>query len=156
MTWRWSFRPRDLDLQALDRGIDIAHRAAAARLLAQHVPGLQRVAQLELEAALRDLADPREAELEMRREPIRREAVAGLAEIGEHVAEILPDEMRQHEIVVQARAPAAERPLVGTLPELGDQAAQQRLLRHAHAPVRRHLEGAQLQQPAPAGGRRRA
>ncbi len=61
--------------------------------------------------------------------------------------------MRQHEIVVQARAPAAERPLVGPVPELGDEAAQQGLLRHAHAPVRRHLEGAQLQQAAPAGRR---
>ncbi len=33
----------DLDLQALDRAVDIAHHAAAARLLAEHVPGLERM-----------------------------------------------------------------------------------------------------------------
>ena len=107
--------------------------------------------QFEFEAALRDFTQPREAELEMRCEPVGRERVARLAEVGEHVVEVLPHEMRQHEIVVQARAPAAERPFVGTVPEFGHEAAQQRLLRHAHAPVRRHLEGAQLEQAATAG-----
>ncbi len=87
----------------------------------------------------------------MRREPIGLEAIAGGAEIVEHVGEVLPHEVRQHEIVVQSRAPAAQPLLVGPVPERSDQAAQQRLLCHAHAPVRRHLEGAQLQEPAPAG-----
>ncbi len=89
----------------------------------------------------------------MRREPLGLEAIPCFAQVDEHVAEILPDEVRQHEIVVQARAPAAERALVGAVPEPGDQAAQQRLLGHAHAPVRRHLESAQLEQSTPAGGR---
>ncbi len=142
----------DLDLQALDGAVDIAHRAAAARLLAQYVPGLESMAQLEREAALGDAADQREAELEMRCEPLGLEAVACGAEIVEHVGEVLPHEVRQHEIVVQASAPATQPPLVGAIPEGRDQATQHRLLRHAHAPVRRHLEGAQLQKPAPAGG----
>ena len=109
MTWRSVDQPGDLDLQALDRAVDIAHRAAAARLLAQHVPRLQRVAQFQRDAALRHLADPREAELEVRREPGGLEAIAGLGQIGQHVGEILPDEVRQQEIVVQARAPARQR-----------------------------------------------
>jgi hypothetical protein len=59
----------DLELQALDRGIDEAHRAARGRFLAEHVPRLERVAQLDLQAAAGDLADLGEAELVMRREP---------------------------------------------------------------------------------------
>ena len=40
----------DFDLQALDRRIDVAGRAAAARLFAQHVPGLDGLAQFEIHA----------------------------------------------------------------------------------------------------------
>ncbi len=85
--------PLDLDLQPLDRGIDEAHGAARRAFLAEHVPGLERVAQLEPHAAVVDRAVEREAELALRLEPGRIEAVAGAAEIVEHVEEILPDEM---------------------------------------------------------------
>ena len=108
---------RDLDLQAFDGAIDVAHRAATARLLAQHVPRFERVAQFHLDAALRHFADQREAELEVRREPLRIERVARCAEAAQHVLEILMHEMRQHEIVVQARAPAAQLLLVRAIPE---------------------------------------
>ena len=40
----------DLHLQALHRGIDVAHRAARRALLAHDVPGLERLAQLDLGA----------------------------------------------------------------------------------------------------------
>lgn len=40
----------DLDLQALHRGIHVARGAEAGRLLAQHVPGLDRPAQLDADA----------------------------------------------------------------------------------------------------------
>src|SRR5262249_40625984 len=39
------------DLQPLDRGVDEARGAADETLLAQHVPGLERLAQLEIDAA---------------------------------------------------------------------------------------------------------
>ena len=61
--------------------------------------------------------------------------------------------MRQHEAIVQLRAPADERLIVGRLPEPRDERAQQQLLRQAHARVRRHLERAQLHQPLPAAAR---
>ena len=69
-----------------------------------------------------------------------------------HVVEVLPDEVRQHEAVVQLGAPArqARRP-VRLAPEARDQRAQQQLLREAHARVRRHLEGAHLEQAEAAG-----
>ena len=38
----------------------------------------------------------------------------------------------------------------GVFPEPGDQAAEQELLDQAHPCVRRHLEGAHLDQPEPA------
>jgi hypothetical protein len=44
------------------------------------------------------------------------------------------------------------RRLVGLVPEARHQRAQQQLLHDAHARMRRHLEGAQLQQAQAAGG----
>ena len=46
---------------------------------------------------------------------------------------------------------AIGRPLVGLLPEPGDQRAHQQLLCQAHARVRRHLEAAEFQQSEAAG-----
>ena len=54
--------------------------------------------------------------------------------------------------VLQPRAAMHQAAVVGLAPHPGDEGAQQRLLCQAHARVRRHLEGAQLQQAAPAGG----
>ena len=45
-------QPGHLHLQPLDRGIDVARRAARAGLLAEHVPGLDRLAQLDLDAVV--------------------------------------------------------------------------------------------------------
>ena len=44
-------RPRRAHLQPLGRAVDIAHRAADRAGLAQHVPGLERMADFELDAA---------------------------------------------------------------------------------------------------------
>jgi hypothetical protein len=46
----------EFDLQTLQRRVDIAHRAAAA-LLAQHMPRLQRLAQFQFDAADGVIAD---------------------------------------------------------------------------------------------------
>ena len=117
------------------------------------MPGLERLAQLEFDAARGEVAVLREAELEMRREPfdLQRDSPQRVL-LGEHVREVLLDEVRQHEAIVQLGAPAREpRRRVRRLPEARDQRAQQQLLREAHARVRRHLERAQLQQAEPAG-----
>ena len=54
---------------------------------------------------------------------------------------------------MQLGAPARQaRRRIGLAPEARDQRAQQQLLREAHARVRRHLEGAQLEQAEAAGG----
>ncbi len=77
-----------------------------------------------------ELTDARKAEFEMRREPFGLQRVARLRGVVDHVLEVLPDEVRQHEAVVQLGAPAHEllRP-VGLLPEPRNEGTQQKLLR---------------------------
>jgi hypothetical protein len=124
------------------------------------MPRLQRAGQRELHAGDRTLADAREAEGEVRREPGRVEGEASMLQVGDHVVEIHAVEGRQQEGVVHCGAPTREARRTPTLvrraPEPGDQRAQQQLLREAHARMRRHLEGAQLEQaeaPGAAVGR---
>ena len=74
---------RDEDLQPLDRGVDEPHRSAAAVLLRHHMPGLQRMADLERDAAMLDLAVQRKAELALGFEPLSLEGVACPAEISQ-------------------------------------------------------------------------
>src|ERR1700688_699877 len=64
---------RNLDLQALHRRIHIAHRASRRTLLAHDVPGLERLAQLELHAARGEIAVLGKTKFEMRCKPIRLE-----------------------------------------------------------------------------------
>ena len=143
----------DLDLQAFDGGIDVAGRGRRDGLFAQHVPGLDGLAKLELDAVVGRLAQQGEAEFEVRHEPLRLEGHAPLAQFAENFKEILHDEVRQHEAVVQRRAPADQRLPIGHFPEAGDQRPHQQLLRQAHPRVRRHFEAAELDQPQAAGGR---
>src|SRR5580700_1455766 len=142
---------RDFDLQPLDRGIDEAHRGAGIALLAQHVPGLDRLAQLELDAAVMYGAAQRKTKLPLRLEPDRIEGVAGGFEIVQDVAKILPDEMLEHEAVVQRGAPTHRLAVERRAPEPGDNRAQQQLLSKTHACIGRHLERAEFDKSQPAG-----
>ena len=142
---------RRLDLQPLHRTIDIAHGAAGRAFFAEHMPGLQRLPQFERDAAMMDAAERRKTKLELRRIPFRREFVAGLPELIEHAEKILPEEMRQHEAIVQRRAPAHELALLRFAPELCDQRADQQLLRQRHPGIGRHFERAEFDQPEAAG-----
>jgi hypothetical protein len=92
-----------------------------------------------------------EAELELRLEPFRPDLEAVAAEIGDHVEEVLPDEMRQHEAIVQRGAPAGQPAAHRRLPQPRDDGADQHLLGKAHAGMWGHLEAAELDQPEPSG-----
>ena len=59
--------------------------------------------------------------------------------------------MRQHEAVVQRRAPAHETAVLRLAPEPGDERAQQQLLGEAHARIGRHFEGAEFDEAEAAG-----
>jgi len=52
--------------------------------------------------------------------------------------------MGEHEAVMQLGAPAHQRSMVGLLPEARQQRAHQQLLRERHLRIRRHFEGAHL------------
>ena len=142
-----------LHLQPFDRGIHVPNRRSGDPFLSHHVPRLERLAQLDVHAAARDGAAEGEPELQMRREPRGLERVSAAPQVGHDVVEILRYEVRQHEAVVELGAPAGERQIVGRLPERRDERPQQELLGQAHAPVRGHLERAQLHQPQPAAAR---
>src|SRR5260370_10403983 len=129
------------DLQALDRGIHEAGGAAARRLFAQDIPGFERLAQLQPDAAVGDLAVNRKTELALGVEPFRVEAIAFAADFLEHVEEILPYEILKHEAVVQRRAPAHHGAVERLAAEPGDERAQQQLLREAHTRIGRHFYG---------------
>ncbi len=144
---------RHLDLQPLHRRVDITCSESAGRLFPQHVPRFDRPAQLQSDTVVVDLTDPREAELEVRHKPSVVERKAVSLTVGDHILKVLPDEVGQHEPVVECGPPVDQRRLVRCLPEPHHERAQQELLRQAHARVGRHLEAAELHQPLATRGR---
>src|SRR3546814_11836027 len=70
-----------------------------------------------LEAAGGKFADLRKAEFAMGGEPVALEGQAFRVQVVEHVVEILQAEMRQQELVMQARAPAHRPAGIGLVPE---------------------------------------
>src|SRR5437868_12213892 len=95
-----------LDLHAFDRRVHETCGAASRALFRQHVPRLERLTHFHPDTAVLDPAAERKAEFARRSEPLGIEGVSGIVEIGEDFGEILPTEMRQHEAVMQRRAPA--------------------------------------------------
>ncbi len=124
-----------LHLHALDRRVDVANGTARRALLAHHVPRLERMTHFELDAARLEVAVLRKAELEVRREPRAVDGKAGRRLLREDVVEILLDEVRQHEAIVQLGAPARQPPgAIRFAPEARDErceaaAAASRLMR---------------------------
>src|SRR4051794_29266192 len=93
---------RGTHLHALDGRVDIARHASGGCLLAENVPGFQRLSQFELHAVTLDRSIAWEPEFKERRKPIHRESVAGIAEIAHDIAHVLRDEVRKHEAIMQA------------------------------------------------------
>src|SRR5262245_5140010 len=141
----------DLHLQPLDRGIDKARGDTGGRIFAQHVPRLERVPQFKLDAAVGDGAIEGKTKLALGMKPLRVEVIAGAAKTFQNVEKVLPNEVLQHESVVQGRTPTYRRAALWLAPEPGDQGAQEQLLRQAHARMRRHFERAKLQEAQPSG-----
>src|SRR5271154_7596769 len=116
------------------------------------MPGLERLTQLELDALVFDLAAEREAELGLRFVPVGAEGEPMRLEIGEHVEHVLPDEVREHEPVMQRRSPARQRSVERNAPKPRKNRADKQLLGEAHARVRRHLEAAKFDEAETASG----
>src|SRR5436305_5211258 len=113
------------------------------------MPWLERVAQLQPNPVMLNRPVEWKTKLVLRREPYRVEFVTAAFEIGQHLKKILPEEMRQHEPVVQRRTPTYACAVPRLAPEPCDQRAHEQLLRERHARVRRHFEGAEFVQSKP-------
>src|SRR6185295_614788 len=99
------------------RRIDVTRRATGRALLAEHVPGLDRLPHLDLEPVDRDAPDERETELVLWREPAEVEGKARVLQVADHVLEVLLHEVRQHEAIVERGPPAHHGALVRLAPE---------------------------------------
>src|SRR5580698_5837628 len=107
-----------LDLEALQRGIDITRRAAGRALLAHHMPRFKRLPQFEQRTSHREVAELGEAKFEVRREPVETHAEAGLILLLDDVRKILENEMRQQKSVMQLGSPTRQvRRGIGLAPE---------------------------------------
>src|ERR1700674_4634460 len=133
----------DLDLDALERRIDVPHRAARHALFTHYVPGLERLAQLERGAPHGDVAKHGESKFEVRRKPVDTHIEAGKLLLPDDIREILEYEMRQEPPVMELRSPTRQpRRGIWLGPEARHERTQQQLLNQAHACVRRHFKGA--------------
>ena len=140
-------------LQSFQRRVDVSRRAACARFFAGHVPRFDGLPEFQLDAALLDGAVQRKAKLEMRIEPFDAQRIAGLVQVGNDIFQILTHKMRQHETVVDFRAPPDQFLAIGVLPEMRDQGAKQEVLREAHPRMRRHFKRAHFEQAEAARSR---
>ncbi len=116
------------------------------------MPGLQRGAQLNGDSVVLDCAEHGEPEGPLGFEPGRIESVAGRLQIPQDVQEVSPQEVRQHEPVVQRRSPSDETSALGGAPEPADEGPDEQLLRQVHSCVRGHLEAAEFHKSQPARG----
>src|SRR5688500_6801861 len=115
-------------LHPLERTIDIPDRSARAGFFTEHVPWLQRRADLHLHLALHEVADPRETKLEMRREPLHLEGISRVSEVAKNVAQVAFAEVGKHPAVVQIRAPGHKAVCIGLPPKLRHETAKKEVL----------------------------
>jgi hypothetical protein len=116
------------------------------------MPGFKGLAQLQGHTAVLHRAHQREAERPLGFEPERIEVETSPPQVGKHSQEVVPDDMGQHEAVMQAGAPAHQVTLLGLAPEPGHQGPQQQLLGQGEAGVGGHLEATEFHQPEAPGG----
>ena len=144
---------RDLHLQPLDRRIHVAHRAAGRAFFAHHMPGLERLAQLhfgaEASRSRRTWGSGTRSAARTIRLLSGKPAAFCSAMTSARSCSMKYGSMKRSCSSVPQRARRGGS--IGLAPETRDQRTQHELLREAHALVRRHFEGAHLEQAEPAG-----
>ena len=137
-------------LDPLHRRVDVAGHPARGGFLAEHVPRLDRTAQLDLDAVEHGGADTREPELGERVEPTGVEVDAVSAQVCGNIGDIVNHEVGQQVSAMQIRSVADQRGAQRLVPEPGHQRTHQKRLHHRHLEMRWHLEATQFQQAEPA------
>jgi len=115
------------------------------------MPGLERLTQLNLHTRAVKSPYLGKRNSQMRRKPLARSAkpAAACSAMTSEKSSAMKCGSRSDRA---SRCPSAQtRRRVRCLPEARHERAQEQLLRQAHALVRRHLEGAQLEKPQPSG-----
>src|SRR5664279_4688260 len=93
-----------------------------------------------MHAFIFNFATARKAKLGLGFIPFRPKIKAMAAKVAQHIQKILPNEMRQHETIMQASTPAGELASNRCVPKPRHKGSNQHLLRKAHARIRGHLE----------------
>src|SRR5437773_2291276 len=76
------------DFEAFSAAVDVPRRAAGGAFFPRHMPRFERRAQFDMQIASLRNPDARETKLEMRREPVELEPIAGDAQIVDDIAKI--------------------------------------------------------------------
>ncbi len=118
---------------------------------AEHVPRFDGLPQFDFDVLVADRSAEWEAEFEVGIEPFLTEVEACFLKIGQHVGEVLRQEMRQHDLSCRPVFQRTRSFWYGFCQKWGEQAAEQQLLRQAHSRMRRHFEGPQFDQPQASG-----
>jgi hypothetical protein len=125
--------PVGQDLHSFERGVDVSRRPSGAGFFAGHVPRFDGLPEFQLDASLFDPDVQRKAKLKMRIEPFHAQWIAGFVQVGNNVLKVLMHEVREHETVVNLRAPSNQLAAVRPLPQMSDQGAKHKVLSQAHS-----------------------
>src|SRR5512146_1819913 len=101
--------PAQRYLQTLHRRIDVTGRSPASGFFAQNMPRLDGLPQLDLHAAVSDLADNGKAKFKMGGEPVGLQRIARIGQLRQNFVKVLGNKVWQHPAVMQRSPPPDER-----------------------------------------------
>src|ERR1019366_9196629 len=98
-----SLQPRDFDLYAFHRRVDIANGSAGGGFFRKHIPGFERAAKFNFHAIGGYGTNLWKSEFKMRGEPLRIKRKTRFVQVGENFKKILLNKIWKHEAIVKGR-----------------------------------------------------
>src|SRR5262245_15372746 len=133
-------------LHSLQGRVDIAGGPAGARFLTQHVPGFNRLPELQFHTFVAHAPVNGKTKFSVGSEPVTVKCISGLLQIPDNLFKILLHKVRQQEQIMKTGAPSDRSFLIRLAPEPGHERAHEQLLRKTHPCMWRHLESTHLDQ----------